>query len=172
MQTRIATPDNAADIARIYNQSITDRVGTFETRPRSIEDVRPWFDNIHPSVVVEDNGEVIAFASTSTYRPRECYAGIAEFSVYVAREARRRGAGRAAMEALLHEAERRGFWKLVSRVFVENTASRSLLRKIGFREVGIYEKHGKLDGVWRDVVIVEYLIESNLSAEFSQQSAI
>ena len=82
MQTRIATPDDAADIARIYNQSITDRVGTFETRPRSVEDVRPWFDNIHPSVVVEDKGEVIAFASTSTYRPRECYAGIAEIHAW------------------------------------------------------------------------------------------
>ena len=162
MQTRSATPDDAMDIARIYNQGIEDRVGTFETRPRSAEDVRAWFDGHHPIVVVEDNGKVIAFASASTYRPRECYAGIAEFSVYVAREARRRGAGRTAMEALLHQAEQHGFWKLVSRVFVENTPSRSLLRKIGFREVGVYEKHGKLDGVWRDVVIVEHLIESNL----------
>ena len=162
MQTRLATPGDATDIARIYNQGIEDRVGTFKTRPRSAEDVRPWFDNIHPIVVVEDNGNVIAFASTSTYRPRECYAGITEFSVYMAREARRCGAGFAAMEALLSDAERSGFWKLVSRVFVENTPSRGLLRKIGFREVGVYEKHGKLDGIWRDVVIVEYLIPSNL----------
>ena len=124
--------------------------------------MRQWFDTSHPIVVVEDNDAVIAFGSTSTYRPRECYAGIAEFSVYAAREARRRGAGRAAMEAVLREAEHRGFWKLVSRVFVENTASRALLREIGFREIGVYEKHGKLDGVWRDVVIIEYLIESNL----------
>ncbi len=162
MQTRLAIPDDAAAIARIYNHGIEDRIATFETHPRSAEDVRQWFDNIHPIVAVEDNGEVIAFAATSTYRPRECYAGIVEFSVYVAREARRRGAGRAAMGALLHEAERHGFWKLVSRVFVENTASRALLREIGFREIGVYEKHGKLDGTWRDVVIVEYLIKSNL----------
>ena len=162
MQTRIATPDDAKDIARIYNQGIEDRVGTFETRPRSAEDVQAWFDGHHPIVVVEDNGEVIAFASTSIYRPRDCYAGIAEFSVYVKREARRRGAGRIAMKSLLHEAERSGFWKLVSRVFVENTASRALLREVGFREIGVYEKHGQLDGAWCDVVIVEYLIESNL----------
>jgi phosphinothricin acetyltransferase len=62
------------------------------------------------------------------------------------------------MEALFIAARAAGFWKLVSRVFVENTASRSLLRSLGFREVGIYERHGQLDGVWRDVVIVEKLL--------------
>ena len=55
-----------------------------------------------------------------------------------------------------------GFWKLLPRIFVENGASRSLIRKFGFREVGVYEKHGKLDGVWRDVVIVERHIPANL----------
>ena len=106
-------------------------------------------------MVIEDNGEIIAFASTSTYRPRDAYAGIAEFSVYAARTARGKGAGRAAMLALFDAARESGFWKLVSRVFVENTASRNLLQSVGFREVGTYERHAKLDGVWRDVVIVE-----------------
>jgi len=162
-RARAATPEDAETIAQIYNQGIEDRVGTFETRRRSAEDVRAWFDGQHPIVVVEDTGEVIAFASTSTYRPRDCYAGIAEFSVYVARERRGRGAGRLAMLALIDASEAAGFWKLVSRVFVENAPSRSLLRALGFREVGIYEKHGQLDGVWRDVVIVERLIEDNLA---------
>jgi phosphinothricin acetyltransferase len=162
METRLATTEDAAVIAEIYNQGITDRVSTFETRLRTIDDVHGWFTPQHPIVVVVDGGEVIAFASASTYRPRECYAGIAEFSVYVARDQRRRGAGRIAMQALLEEARRRGFWKLLSRIFVENTASRGLMRDLGFREVGVYHKHGKLDGQWRDVVIVEYVIEENL----------
>ena len=106
-------------------------------------------------------GAVVAFASTSTYRPRDCYTGIAEFSVYVARRARRQGAGRAALVALIDAAEAAGFWKLVSRIFVDNTASRALVQSLGFREVGVYEKHGQLDGVWRDVVIVERLLEKN-----------
>jgi phosphinothricin acetyltransferase len=161
-RTRRATPADTEDIARIYNEGIADRIATFETRRRTREDVLGWFDGAHPIVVVEEAGEIAGFASTSTYRPRACYAGIAEFSVYVARSHRGRGVGRLAMEALLEAAEAAGFWKLVSRVFVENTASRALLRSLGFRDVGTYEKHGKLDDVWRDVVVVERLIPSNL----------
>ncbi len=109
-----------------------------------------------------ENDGVIAFASTSDYRNRECYAGIAEASVYVARAARGRGAGCMALAALIEGAEKAGYWKLVSRVFAENLASRRLIRSLGFREVGTYKKHGKLDGVWRDVIIVERLIPKNL----------
>src|SRR5881296_67730 len=162
MRTRRANPADAAAIARIYNAGIEERVATFETRPRSAADVERWFDGVHPVVVVEDEGGVFAFASTSPYRTRECYAGIAECSVYVAREARGRGAGRLAMEALIREAQAAGFWKLVSRIFPENAASRALVRSVGFREVGVYEKHGRLDGVWKDVIIVERLIRANL----------
>lgn len=164
MRVRLATSADAAAIAAIYNQGIEDRVGTFETELRTEAMVAAWFDNVHPIVVVEQDGEVVAYASTSTYRLRPCYAGIAEFSVYVRRDWRGKGAGRLALTQLLEECERAGFWKLVSRVFVENAASRGLLRALGFREVGIYEKHGQLDGVWRDVVIVEYLLTSNLLA--------
>jgi phosphinothricin acetyltransferase len=162
MQARAATADDSAAIADIYNEGIEDRVATFETRRRTAEDVRAWFDGKHPLVVVEEGGRVIAFGATSTYRPRDCYAGVAEFSVYVARSARGRGVGRLALGALLQAAESAGFWKLVSRCFVDNDASRALLRALDFREVGVYHKHGQLDGVWRDVVIVERLIEANL----------
>jgi len=158
MTTRAATPADAEAIARIYNEGIEDRLATFETRVRSAEDVRAWFDGVHPIIVIEDLGRVVAFASTSTYRPRECYAGIAETSVYVSRSYRGRGAGRMALEALIEAAREAGFWKLLSRIFPENTVSRALVRKLGFREVGIYEKHGQLDGKWRDVVIVERLL--------------
>ena len=162
MQTRLAITADADAIVEIYNQGIADRIATFETRPRTADEVRSWFTAAYPIVVVEEAGSILAFASTSVYRPRDCYSGIAEFSVYVARDRRRRGAGRIAMQALLQEAQRRGFWKLLSRIFVENTASRALMRDLGFREVGVYHQHGKLDGQWRDVVIVEYVIEANL----------
>jgi phosphinothricin acetyltransferase len=160
MHARPAALADAEAIAAIYNEGIEDGVATFETRLRSAADVRQWFDGRHPLVVVESAGRVVAFAATFTYRPRECYAGIAEFSVYVARACRRKGVGRQALQALIAGAEAAGFWKLVSRVFPENTASRGLLRSLGFREVGVYEKHGRLHGAWRDVVIVEHLLAS------------
>jgi len=159
---RPASPDDAERIAQIYNEGIEDRVGTFETRPRTADDVRAWFDGTHPIVVVEHDGAVIAFASTSSYRSRDCYAGIAEFSVYVARSARGLGAGRIAMRSLIDAVRLTRVWKLVSRIFIENTASRRLMASVGFREVGVYEKHAQLDGQWRDVVIVELLIPENL----------
>ena len=158
MTSRPATLEDADAIARIYNQGIEDRIATFETRPRSAEDIRAWFDGVHPIVVVEEESELVAFAATSSYRPRECYAGVAETSVYVARSFRRRGAGSFALLALIQAAQQAGFWKLLSRIFPENVASRGLVRELGFREVGIYEKHGQLDGEWRDVVIVERLL--------------
>jgi L-amino acid N-acyltransferase YncA len=108
--------------------------------------------------VAEIDGAVMAAAWCSEYRPRDCYAGIAEFSVYTDRVARKRGIGRAIMQALIEEAEARSLWKLVSRIFPENTASLALLASVGFREVGVYQRHGKLEGEWRDTVIVERLI--------------
>jgi len=154
----------AADIpaiVNIYNQGIEDRIATFEIRRRTPEDIQNWFDGRHPIVVVEKDDTVIGFAATYPYSARECYAGIAEFSVYVERSYRSQGLGKAAMTALLSAAAKAGFWKLLSRVFPENEASLRLLRSLGFREVGIYEKHAQLDGVWRDVVIVEYLIKKD-----------
>ena len=158
MMSRLATPADATAIARIYNEGIADRTATFETRPRSAGDIATWFDGVHPIVVVERDSEVVAFAESATYRTRECYAGVAEFSVYVDRTHRGTGAGHEAMEALIAAAESGGFWKLVSRVFVDNIASRKLLARVGFREVGIYRRHARIDGAWRDVVIVERLL--------------
>lgn len=153
--------DDAARITEIYNQGIRDRVATFETEPRTVETVRGWFELPYPLVVVEANEEVVGWAGTSSYRPRACYAGNAEFSVYVDRAWRGQGAGRAAMRALIDEAREAGYEKLISRVFTENTASLRMLGKLGFREVGVYTRHAMLDGVWRDVVIVERLLQDH-----------
>ena len=159
LTARAAHVNDAVAIAGVYNQGIADRVGTFETMPRTPEQIVKWFDGRHPIVVVvEDGKEVVGFASTSPYRARPCYAGIAEFSVYVVRHRRGAGVGHVAMMALIEAAEAAGYWKLLSRIFPENSASRALMAKVGFREVGIYQRHGKLDDVWRDCVIVERLL--------------
>lgn len=157
MLVRPATAADAPALARIYNQGIEDRSATFETTLRSEYDVLGWFDGVHPIVVVidEPTQDVIAFARATEYRARECYRGIFEFAVYTDRDHRRRGAGQLAMRELITRAREAGAWKLVSRLFVENDASRGLMTAVGFREVGTYYRHAKLDGRWRDVVIVE-----------------
>ncbi|HEX6460203.1 MAG TPA: arsinothricin resistance N-acetyltransferase ArsN1 family A [Thermoleophilaceae bacterium] len=158
MLARTATARDAEAIARIYNEGIEDGLATFETAPRAAGDILGWLDAGFPLVVVEDAG-VVAWASAPPYRPsRPPYSGVADFSVYVAREARGRGAGRVAVEALIAECTRRDMWKLVSRIFPENVASLALCRSLGFREVGVYRRHAKLNGRWMDTVIVELLI--------------
>jgi L-amino acid N-acyltransferase YncA len=160
VRCRPATADDVGVIARIYNEGIEDRVGTFQTEPRSVEDMLRWFDGPYPVVVTEDeSGQVVAWASAQPYRPgRAWYSGIAEFSIYVARDARGRGVGRATLAAQIEACEAHGCWKLLSRIFPENDGSLALCRSLGFREVGTYHRHGKLDGEWRDCVIVELLL--------------
>jgi L-amino acid N-acyltransferase YncA len=156
---RAATASDTRRIAAIYNEGIRDRIATFETRERTPEEILAWLGSERfPVLVAEAEGEVVGWISASGYRARDCYAGIAEFSVYVARAARGRRVGDLLMGAFLPELEKRGFWKVLSRIFPENGASLALCARHGFRRVGVYEKHARLDGAWRDVVIVERLL--------------
>lgn len=162
---RAAEAADAAAIARIYNAAIAARSATFESEPRTVAERRTWLarhDERHPVIVAVEDGRVLAFASVEAYRARACYDGVGEFSVYVDPHARRRGLGRLVLQALIARCAALGYWKVLSRVLVENAASRGLCRAVGFREVGVYRQHARLDGVWRDVVIVERLIEENL----------
>jgi L-amino acid N-acyltransferase YncA len=158
---RPARPTDAEAIARIYSQGIEERIATFETEPRSTEDMLAYLQERaghYPVIVADQDGQVVAWAAAGGYRSRACYAGVCEFSVYADRNARGTGAAQAALEGLIDACEKAGFWKLVSRIFPENVRSRGLCRKVGFREVGVYYRHAKLDGEWRDTVIVERLL--------------
>ena len=162
VRTRAATVADASAIAAIYNEGIADRIATFETEPRSATDIAGWFTGEHLVAVAETREEgPVAFAASFPYSSRPCYRGIGEFSVYVRRDYRGRGAGRAVLAALIEAATAAGLHKLTSRVFPENAASRALLKGLGFEEIGIHRRHGKLDGVWRDCVVVERLLEKS-----------
>jgi L-amino acid N-acyltransferase YncA len=161
LRSRLATAADAPAIAAIYNEGIADRVATFETEPRTAGQIATTLaekGRRYPTVVVERDGRVVAWAGAGPYRNRPAYAGVAEHSVYVARADRGTGAGRAALEALCRAYAELGFWKIVSRIFPENTASLALHERCGFRVVGVYRRHGRLDGQWRDCVIVERLL--------------
>ena len=162
--SRLATVDDAAAIAAIYNEGIADRIATFETEPRSREQIARQLEEKgerYPTVVVARDGQIVAWASAGPYRSRPAYAGVAEHSVYAARAARGTGAGRAALESLIRAYAERGFWKILSRIFPENVASLRLHERCGFRVVGVYRRHGKLEGAWRDCVIVERLLDED-----------
>ena len=165
LRTRLATLADAAAIAAIYNEGIADRIATFETEPRSAGQIAGWFTGRQLVIVAEtENGEPVAFAALFPYSDRACYSGIGEFSVYVMRDFRGRGAGRTVLAALMAAATATGLHKLTSRVFPENIASRALLKGLGFEEIGIHRRHGKLDGLWRDCVIVERLLDTDVDA--------
>ena len=152
-------PGDAPAIAAIFNEGIAERQATFETEPREPGDFAELgAPDAPPALVSQRDGEVVGWARVSPYSPRDCYAGVGEFSVYVASGARGGGTGLALVEALAEEAERRGYWKLIGLLFPENEASRAVCERAGFHEVGTYRRHGRLDGRWRDVLLVERLL--------------
>ena len=141
-------------VREIYRQGIAGGNATFETDPGDWE---TW-DAAHLAecrFVAELDGRIVGWAALSPVSRRYVYRGVAEVSVYVADGARGRGVGFALLAAVIAESERLGFWTLQGGIFPENTASRALVRKHGFREVGVRERIGEMNGVWRDVVLVE-----------------
>ena len=167
---RPATVADAPAIAAIYNEGILDRTATFETELRDAAERARWLAEREPRFVVlvaERAGAVVGWAGLTPYSSRPCYRGVADFSIYVARAVRGQGVGRALLSALIAAAEREGFWKLTSRLFPFNTASRALHARLGFREVGVNEKHARLDGRWLDTITIERLIPANIHEDES-----
>lgn len=161
---RPATPADAAAIARIYNEGIADRIATFETEPRTPADIERRLAAGEPMIVAERSGAVVGWASVLPYSDRCVYRGVGEYTVYVARGARRAGVGSALMRRLIADAEAGGRHKLVGKILAENAPSLALARRHGFREVGVHRRHAQLDGAWRDVVVVELLIGAAAAA--------
>ena len=157
---RDAVPADAAAIAAIYNEGIEERTATFETRLRTAADVGAWLaaGARLPVLVAADGGAARGWARIAPYSDRPAYAGVGEVSAYVARAARGRGVGRALLTALRGRAEELGYWKLTGKLFTGNVASAALVRRCGWREVGTHLRHGRLDGRWRDVSVVELLL--------------
>jgi phosphinothricin acetyltransferase len=155
---RPAQTEDIARVVEIYNAGIAERIATFETAPRTVEDISSWLDDGQPFIVAVDNNEVVGWARAGAYSDRCVYRGVGEHAVYVHPEARGRGLGRTLLIELSAESERRGLYKLTSRVFTDNKPSRAAHRAAGFQEVGIQRRHGRLDGQWKDCVLLERLL--------------
>lgn len=142
------------EVRRIYAEGIATGNATFET------DAPEWeaWDRGHRQdcrLVARDAGGLLGWAALSPISGRCVYGGVAEVSVYVAAAARGRGVGRALLAALILESERQGIWTLQAGIFPENESSLRLHRGLGFRDVGRRERIGRMDGVWRDVMLLE-----------------
>jgi phosphinothricin acetyltransferase len=121
-------------------------------------------------MVAEGGGRVVGWASVAPYdEAHEYYAGVGEATLYVDPSARRGGTGRALLTALADEAERRGYHKLVGKIFTSNEPSIALVKSCGWREVGVHRRHGRLDGEWKDVLVVERLLGAALETQRGNQ---
>ena len=155
---RPAATGDVEAIAAIYNEGIEDRVATFETRLRTPAEIAEFLAGPLPCLVAVEEGVVLGFARVTPYSDRCVYDGVGEHGVYVARAARGRGVGSLLLRALCAAAEEVGLYKLTSRIFTDNAASRAAHIAAGFDEVGIQRRHGRLDGEWKDCVLVERLL--------------
>jgi L-amino acid N-acyltransferase YncA len=156
-------PMSATDwpsVERIYREGIATGNATFEANPPSWDE----FDHEKvedPRLVAVDGDTVVGWAAASRVSSRCVYEGVIEHSVYVSESARGGGVGATLLVAFLRSADATGVWTVQSGVFPENESSLALHRKLGFRDVGIRERVGKMSygpyaGLWRDVVLIEH----------------
>ena len=155
---RPARPGDAEAIVAIYGEGIAGRGATFRTVRPTPADVEAWLRQRGPFLVADRDGRVVAFAAVSDYSDVPAYRGVGEFAIYVAGSVQGAGIGRELLQALCDAAERDGRFKLIGKIFPENTASLELARACGFEEVGTHRRHGRLEGEWRDVTVVERLL--------------
>jgi len=151
---RVMRKEDFPAIRNIYSAGIATGNATFET------ETPEWakWDQGHLQdcrLVAEDSQEILGWAALSPVSSRRVYSGLAEVSVYVAAEVRGRGVGKVLLQSLVEQSERCGLWTLQAGIFPENAPSIALHRSCGFREVGLREKLGQRDGVWRDVLLLE-----------------
>jgi L-amino acid N-acyltransferase YncA len=154
---RAAEPADAGTIAAIYNEGIEEREATFQTQLQTAADFeRPIArGDEYPILVAERDGSVVAWAATKAYSDFPPYRHVAECMLYVTGPERGRGIGTRLLESLAIAAEEAGLKKLIGKIFTANERSIALVRRSGFREVGVHLRHGRLDGEWRDVLLVE-----------------
>ncbi|MCP3934910.1 MAG: N-acetyltransferase [Actinomycetia bacterium] len=158
MLVRLATVDDAAAIAEIYNHEGENSTATFDLRPRTVDGQRRWLaerSGAYAAVVAEIDGQVAGFASLSPYRQRPAYNTTVENSIYISTTHRGLGVGDRLMAELCAVSDRHGFHSMVARIGDANTASIALHNKHGFVHVGVEREIGRKFGRWLDVNVMQ-----------------
>ncbi len=154
MRIRPLKPNDFISIAEIYRQGIATGIATFETMVPSWDEWdKKYLETCR--LVAEENGDVIGYSVIHPISKRECYSGVCEESIYIHEVWRGKGIGRQLLQALIGESERLGIWTLQAGIFAENTASIALHEQCGFRIIGRREKIARLNGEWKDTVLLE-----------------
>lgn len=147
-------PEHWDAVREIYLHGIATRCATFQTEAPSWAEWDRGHLQMLRYVLLQD-GQIAAWAALSPVSARPVYAGVTEVSIYVHEDFRAKGIGKLLFQYLVSYSEKAGIWTLQSGIFAENEASIALHEKLGFRKVGYREKIGKLDGVWRDTILME-----------------
>ena len=152
--TRPVADDDMEAVLAIYAEGLATRNATFETTvPTATEMAARWLPGL--AWVAEVDGEVVGWTAVAPASSRQCYSGVGESSVYVAGSARGRGVGRALLHTQVTGADAAGMWTLQTSIFPENRASLALHRSAGYRTLAVRRRIARLDGEWRDTVLLE-----------------
>jgi L-amino acid N-acyltransferase YncA len=154
MEIRKLLDTDWPQVQLIYEKGIKTGNATFQTSSPSWED---WNESHLAScrIVAQSNDQIIGWAALTPVSSRCVYAGVAEVSVYVDPQHSGKGIGLALLNELVHLSEAEGIWTLQAGIFPENIASLRIHEKAGFRILGVREKIGKQNGLWRDTVLLE-----------------
>ncbi|OME30644.1 GNAT family N-acetyltransferase [Paenibacillus odorifer] len=158
---RQATSEDTQSILRIYNQGIEDRIATLETETKDSSYMEGWFQDHQGRfsvLVAEREGKVMGWASLNPYSHRCAYRGVADLSVYIDRSFRGQGVGSSLLKSLEQVAKENEFYKIVLFTFPFNQEGQGLYQKMGYRQVGVFEKQGVMNGEFIDVMIMEKLL--------------
>lgn len=138
----------------IYLEGILSGNATFETEPPNWEQWDLSHHQFGRLVAATDEG-IMGWSALSPVSVRRCYSGVAEVSIYVSASARGQGVGRFLLRETIRAAEANGIWTLQGSVFPENVASLRMCTAAGFRQVGRRKHIAKLNGLWRDTILLE-----------------
>jgi len=154
-ELREMLPDDIHTVLDIFRQGIESGMATFQTTVPTAEAWDMEYHNDCRWILEDENQEIVGWCALKSVSKRDCYQGVAEISIYFDNDYQRKGLGSILLKKLILDSEDHGFWTLQANVFLDNQASVKFHQKNGFKIVGVREKLAKLNGIWKDVILLE-----------------